>query len=230
MDWTAKVDIYCERTDFAFWSEPLNAVTNLSFILAALFCWNLAVRRDRMESLTVALLLILTAVGVGSFLFHTVAARWAGAADTAPILAFILVYIYAATRRYFGAPVWMSFAVPVLFVPFAIGFAAAWDSVLPSINGSEGYMPVLVILLIYAVALARLGHPAAAGMLAGAAVFSASLTFRSLDGAVCGALPIGTHFLWHVLNGVLLGAVLATFIRHGAPRVTGRLAAEAGRG
>lgn len=230
MDWTQKVDIYCERTDFAFWSEPLNAVTNLSFILAALFCWNLAVRRDRMEGLTVALLVILTSIGIGSFLFHTVAARWAGAADTIPILIFILVYLYAATRRFFGAPVWMAVAVPVLFVPFAIGFGAAWDSALPSINGSEGYMPVLVILLVYAVALVRLGHPAAGGLLAGAAIFSASLTFRSVDAAVCEAAPIGSHFMWHVLNGLLLGTVLTTFIRHGAPRAPGRLAAEPGRG
>lgn len=216
MNWTQQVDIYCERLAPTFWAEPLNAVTNLSFILAALVCWNLAVRRDRMEMLTLLLLLILTAVGIGSFLFHTFATRWAGTADTVPILLFILVYLYAATRRYFGAPRWMAVAVPVLFIPAAVGFAAAWGSVLPSINGSEGYMPVLIILIVYGVALARLGHPAAKGLIAGAAIFSLSLTFRSTDDAVCGAFPLGTHFMWHVLNGVLLGTVLATFIRHGA--------------
>ena len=37
-----------------------------------------------------------------------------------------------------------------------------------------------------------------------AAVIAASLTLRSLDYAVCPMLPIGTHFLWHTLNGWML--------------------------
>jgi hypothetical protein len=35
MDLTQAVDIYCERTDASFWSEPLNAATNIFFIAAA---------------------------------------------------------------------------------------------------------------------------------------------------------------------------------------------------
>ena len=212
-----KIDIYCERTDFTFWSEPINAVTNIAFILAALFCLNLMVRRDRVEPLTILLFVILCAIGVGSFLFHTLATRWAGAADTIPILLFILVYLYAATRRFFGAPVWMSLAVPILFVPGAVGFQATWVALMPSVNGSEGYFPVLIILALYGVGLARAGHAAAAGLFATAALLSLSLTFRSIDAALCSAVPIGTHFMWHVLNGLLLGVVFATFIRHGAP-------------
>lgn len=213
-----QIDIYCERADFSFWAEPLNAVTNIAFIIAALVCLNLMVRRDRVEPLTILLFVILCAIGVGSFLFHTFATRWAGAADTIPILLFILVYLYAATRRFFGAPVWMSLAVPLLFVPGAIGFQAAWGAVLPSVNGSEGYFPVLIILALYGVALARTGHAAATGLFATTALLSLSLTFRSVDAAACALVPFGTHFMWHVLNGLLLGVVLATFIRHGAPR------------
>ncbi len=36
MDWFQAVDIYCERTSAAFWAEPVNALSNLSFIAAAL--------------------------------------------------------------------------------------------------------------------------------------------------------------------------------------------------
>ncbi|MEL6793102.1 MAG: hypothetical protein AAFP78_06595, partial [Pseudomonadota bacterium] len=73
-------------------------------------------------------------------------------------------------------------------------------------------------IIIYGVALWRLGHGAAGGMIATAALLSLSLTFRSVDEAVCGAFPLGTHFMWHILNGVLLGVVFAAFIRHGAPK------------
>lgn len=217
MDWTQTVDIYCERVSAAFWSEPLNAVTNAAFIIAAIVAYVAARRRDRLEGLTIAMIAVTAAVGVGSFLFHTFATRWAGAADTAPIMIFILIYIYAATRRFLGAPVWLALAAVVAFPPFAIAFGAGWDALLPSLNGSEGYFPVFVFLAGYGVALALMGHPAARGLLLGAVVFALSLTFRSIDSPVCGALPIGTHFLWHVFNGTLLGVVILAFIRHGGP-------------
>ena len=112
----------------------------------------------------------------------------------------------------------MSAAVPILFIPSAVGFMAAWGAALPSVNGSEGYFPVLLIIIAYGAILWRLGHAAAGGLIATAALLSLSLTFRSVDDAVCGAFPLGTHFMWHILNGALLGVVLATFIRHGAPK------------
>ncbi|NJN40478.1 MAG: hypothetical protein HC807_06085 [Gammaproteobacteria bacterium] len=31
-----------------------------------------------------------------------------------------------------------------------------------------------------------------------------SLTFRTLDRDLCAAIPLGTHFLWHLLNAVVL--------------------------
>ena len=31
------IDAYCERTSAAYWAEPVNAVTNLAFLLAAHF-------------------------------------------------------------------------------------------------------------------------------------------------------------------------------------------------
>ncbi|MEM7546910.1 MAG: ceramidase domain-containing protein [Pseudomonadota bacterium] len=219
---SGKIDIYCERVDPSFWAEPLNAITNLAFIIAALIAWRAAA--GRRNALTTVLILILVAIGIGSFLFHTVAESWAGAADTIPILLFILVYIYAATYRFFGAPLWAAIAAPFIFIGFAIGFAMAWGALLPSLNGSQGYFPVIIILIGYGLALRA--HPASGGLLLAAGLFALSLTFRTIDYAVCDVLPMGTHFLWHVLNGTLLGIVLITFIRHGARRVQGRLAQD----
>lgn len=230
MNWTAYVDNYCERVDPSFWAEPLNAVTNAAFILAAAIALVAAIRAGRLEGLTIALIAIATAVGVGSFLFHTYATRWAGVADTTPILLFILTYLYAATRRYVGAPVWAALAAPVLFIPFSAAFVAGWSVVLPSLNGSQGYFPVIIALVAYGLFLTRRGHPAAKGLFAGAGIFAASLFFRSIDQSACAAIPVGTHFLWHVLNGALLGTVMMTFIRHGAAVPAARLAPAMARG
>ena len=219
MNWTERVNIYCERLDPSFWSEPLNAVSNAAFIIAAMFCLMKARQNGRTDSLTMLLVLILFTIGIGSFLFHTMANRWAGLADTLPIVLFILVYLFAATSRYMRAPWFLAALAPVLFIGFAIVFARAWSVYLPSLNGSQGYFPVLIVLILYGITLARRGHPAATGLIAAAALFSLSLTFRSIDQAACGVLPFGTHFLWHIFNGLLLGVVLMAFVRHGAPQV-----------
>lgn len=209
-----KIDIYCERMGPEFWAEPINAATNIAFVLAAWICWRAAA--GRRDALTVILCAILTAIGVGSFLWHTYAESWAGAADTIPILLFILVYLAAATLRYLNAPLWAAIAAPFAFIAFAIGFSVTWGALLPSVNGSEGYFPVIILLTGFGLLLRARGHAAARPLLIAAAIFAASLFFRSIDNAVCMAAPIGTHFLWHALNGLLLGIVLMAFVRHGA--------------
>ena len=46
-----------------------------------------------------------------------------------------------------------------------------------------------------------------------AAILAVSISVRSLDLAVCETLPIGTHFLWHLLNAVMFVVVLETYRR-----------------
>jgi hypothetical protein len=87
--WLTPVDNYCERTDAGFWSEPLNALTNGAFILAAAFgfcLWRRAGGRDWPGLWLIAVVLL---VGIGSFLFHTLANRWSRLADVLPIAVFI---------------------------------------------------------------------------------------------------------------------------------------------
>lgn len=216
MEWTAPIDIYCERTGPEFWSEPINAISNLSFFIAALIAYVAAKRADRLEPLTILMIAMAVIVGTGSFLFHSYATLWAAYADTIPILIFILIQIYTVVRRYLAKPVWLALLAPVLFVIFTFGFDAAWASALPSINGSEEYFPVLMVIPAFGFYLNHLGHPAGRWLLAAAATLALSVTFRSIDSAVCGALPIGVHYMWHALNGLLFAIVILAFIRYGA--------------
>ena len=50
-----QIDGYCERVDPSYWAEPVNAVTNLAFVLAALIVW----RISRMDPWAKALCIIL---------------------------------------------------------------------------------------------------------------------------------------------------------------------------
>ena len=54
----------------------------------------------------------------------------------------------------------------------------------------------------------------ARGLALGAALLALSITFRALDGPLCAAWPIGTHFLWHLLNAAMLGWMIVVYHRH----------------
>ena len=212
MDWFREVNNYCERLDNSYWSEPVNAISNASFLIAALVCWRLI--GDRRDFGARLLTGVLAAIGVGSYLFHTHAQVWALLADVIPIQAFILIYVYFATVRFFALPWWAGAAAVALFVPYAWATGALIGAAFGPMNGSVGYAPVPILIAAYAVAL-RVRAPATArGLAIGAATLVVSLAFRTMDAAVCGPFPLGTHFLWHLLNGVMLGWMIVVLLRH----------------
>ncbi len=209
--WARQFDGYCERTDFTYWAEPVNALTNAAFLIAAIWMW----RRVRGQGMPLAeaLCAILFAIGVGSYLFHTHATAWAAAADVLPIVVFILVYIYAANRHFWGFGPVGSLLATAAFLPYAAVTAPAFGA-LPFFEVSAAYWPVPLLIALYAAALWRC-HPATArGLAIGAGLLVASLAFRSVDEAVCEAVPVGTHFLWHVLNAAMLGWMIEVYRRH----------------
>lgn len=212
MSWTTPVDNYCERLAPSFWAEPVNAATNAAFLIAALVMLGQA--RAARDAGALALVAILALIGVGSFLFHTVAQRWAGLADVLPILAFILTYLWLATRRFYAAPAWAGALAVLAFFPIAMGTAALIRATVGSLNGSEGYAGVVVLIAAYAAGLARSAPATARGLAIGAGLLTLSLTARSLDAALCEAIPLGTHFLWHLLNGLTLGWMIHVLLAH----------------
>jgi hypothetical protein len=215
MDWFRAVNSYCERLGPGLWAEPLNAVTNASFLVAAWVSWRLSRRHgDRGGQ---ALSLILAAIGIGSALFHTYAQVWAMLADVIPIQLFILVYLALATIRFFAAPPWVGIAAAAAFVPVSALASTALGALFGPLNGSIGYLPVPILIALYALALVRRAPAAAQGLAVGAALLCVSLAFRTVDQVVCGALPIGTHFLWHLLNGVMLAWMIRVLVLHGRP-------------
>lgn len=211
MDWFRAVNSYCERTDASYWSEPVNALSNAAFLVAALICWHRATRaHDRPAQ---ALCLILAVIGIGSFLFHTHAQVWAMMADVVPIQAFILVYLALATIRFLAAPWWAGVLAAAAFVPLGAVAARLIVAAFGPLNGSAAYAPVPVLILLYAALLARRAPVTAGGLAIGAGILAVSLVFRTIDATVCAAFPFGTHFLWHLLNAVMLGWMIEVFVR-----------------
>ncbi|WP_026424556.1 hypothetical protein [Actinokineospora inagensis] len=204
------VDGYCERTGPEFWSEPVNAWTNVAFLVAAFFAYR-DVRRVAAPWCLWLLVGLLTAIGIGSFVFHTVATRWAVSFDTGPIIAFMITYVVLFPKLFLG----LRWRLAWLGAPVFIAFAVLVNLVL----GGGSYLPALLGMAVLAIILLVRGdHRRALWFTGIAALFGVSLALRTIDLDVCARFPLGTHFAWHVLNSV----VLYLLIRVAAKRVAAR--------
>ena len=211
------VDIYCERTSAAFWSEPINAVTNVAFLVAAWAAWQLQARHpdNPASGLTRALIVIVAIVGLGSFTFHTVGTAWAGWLDVIPILVFMLTYLWMVLTRVIGWPVRL--AAPAMLVFFAATFSIEAFAPVGFLWGGAFYLPSIAVLLLFGwVFFQRVGPAGGRAFAIAVGVFILSYAARTADPAVCPAIPIGTHFIWHLLNAVFLYLLLRVTIVHGS--------------
>jgi Ceramidase len=233
--WSTPVHLYCERMAVGFWAEPVNAATNVAFLVTAFCAFARWRRAGGTDDGALALICVTVLVGCGSFGFHTLATRGAMLLDVIPIAAFIYGYLLLALRRYVNlSRLWSSVRVAA----FA-GVSTIVPDLLPLdfLNGSGGYLPALAALIAVAafilarpdVARTRNGAAhrmvdssrsgtAARALLAAAGVFFVSLVFRSIDLAICPAFAPGTHFVWHILNAVVLYILLRAAIDYGPVR------------
>ena len=222
MDWFQAVDIYCERTSAAYWAEPFNALSNLAFPLAALWAAVEARRRGLHQPILWLLITMAAGIGLGSYLFHTHANRWSELADTLPIWSFVGVFVLTAMHHIGGMPltkvariaglVALAVGLTIWLLASGEGADAAAHQADP-LNGSGQYVPAVLALLAFSILAWKRRHPAAPWIWAATATFLLSLSFRTVDMAICSRLPLGSHFLWHMLNGLMIGLLLHMLIR-----------------
>ena len=88
-------------------------------------------------------------------------------------------------------------------------------SFLPSglLNHSGAYFPYIAGLIGIAAYLHYRGRPGWRMFLVGILIFCVSLTLRTIDGRICAAWPLGTHFLWHLLNATVLFLLSRELVR-----------------
>lgn len=215
--WFLSIDSYCERLGPGFWAEPANALTNGAFLFAAaqaLWVWRTKQPRDWPA---LCLIGVTAIVGIGSFLFHTFANRWSLLADVLPIAVFIYSYFLLALRRYLRLRGGLAIGITLGFLAFNASFERLWSGLFPGVglNGSIGYLPAFFALLIVGFLCLTLHARRAGRALLGAAfVFALSLFLRSIDSAVCSAIPVGTHALWHMLNAWVLWILMIAALVH----------------
>jgi hypothetical protein len=193
------MDAYCERVGMGLLAEPLNAVSNVSFLLAAWAAWVLAKRTGALSPGVRALIAMGASVGIGSILWHTYPTMPTLVLDIVPILIFISWFIWLYARNVVGMRPPFAAASVAAFL-LATFLAIPFSGVL---HGAPVYTPGLLVTLALGVFHARERSVARFALLAAAGVYLAALFFRTIDNEVCPVLPIGTHFLWHLLIGLV---------------------------
>jgi hypothetical protein len=143
MGWNDQIDAYCERLAPGLWGEPADALSNVAFLLAAIALWRLQAR-VRADGRTVpgdirVLASLVFLVGVGSFLFHTLATRWAGLVDTLFILIFCCAFLFAFLRQAAATTAWVALATSVGFALVSYGFPRLFPP--ETLNGRSAISP-----------------------------------------------------------------------------------------
>ena len=192
---------YCERTGPGLFDEPVNALTNLAFFIAAWGAWSLAKKNRRALSAEVWVMIgLAVAIGIGSTLWHTFASPWAQPLDWVPILLFQLCFLWVYGHRQLGVrgPIVALGGVLYMSAVLLGKQHEAW------MNGILIYTPALLLSLAVGLHHWRVGKQEPFVLLAAAGFFCLALFFRTIDLMVCPCWPLGTHFLWHVFNGVVV--------------------------
>lgn len=189
-----------------FWAEPLNALTNASFLIAAFFAWDFASRRRVATRTTNALLSLAGVIGFGSFFFHTIPNHFTMWLDIVPIALFQVLFLWLVSNRMLT----LSRVASAAIVLGVVGSSFALFPVHEPLNGSLFYLPSLLAMLTIGYVWAKRTNFEPYLLVGAACCFLLAVTARSMDKEV--PWHFGSHFLWHVMNGVVVYLVLRSWI------------------
>ena len=171
------MDAYCERVGLGLLAEPLNAVSNVSFLLAAWAAWVLATHTGALSAGVQALIAIAASVGIGSILWHTYPVSLTLILDIVPILIFLVWYIWLYTRNVIGMRSLFAVASVAAFL-LATFLAIPYSGVL---HGALVYTPGLIVALVLGVFHATERRVDCLTLHAAWGVHAAVLALRTID-------------------------------------------------
>ena len=211
MSLSQSIDIYCERVSPEVFSEPINFFTNLAFWVAFFLLFKKYNKKNyehvHLRIYSLILIFLVFIIGTGSFLFHLFGNLWSLLADTVPIMIFIILYLYLAIRFYLEqTQVISAFSIFLfLFLNYSLSYFG--------IEEISSYLMALFSMLIVAcIAYRKNKRDISYGLFLSSLIFMVSLGFRQLDLFTCAQFSYGTHWIWHILNSILLYTLVILFI------------------
>ena len=165
-------------------------------------------RKQAHNSSIAAIVGMIAAIGIGSFMFHTMATPFTRWLDIIPIFLFQLLFIRFYTRRVINLPVAV---IGILLIVFLA--ACVYGRQFPDvINGSLIYAPALLVIFVLGLYHYQSQKMERRLLLGASSLFLLSIFFRSIDNMICAQFVLGTHFLWHILNALVIYLAMRALI------------------
>lgn len=205
----------CERTHEGFLAEPLNVLSSLGFFIVAFYILRYYRNHPDVKGKWIwdihALTFLIFWIGTGSTLFHAFPNKTTELLDVIPIVIFINIFFLSIIIRIGQTNL---FQTIVCFLAFG-GASHFFVTQFPNaMNDSIGYLSSMAALVMVAIYLHMKRRPSAQQFLLAALIGVVSLFFRSIDNVICEHLAIGTHFMWHSCNAILLYILMRQVIRN----------------
>lgn len=193
MDFLPSYYLYCENA-LGPLAQPANVFSALLYIFFGVWLWGKGRLEDSASLMMVSFLTIMH--GASSVYWH-ISDEPAGLAldiFSAMVLAgFLAVLLFYKVLEW---PLWTGFigALSMLY-----GCYALRDEGIPILTQNGGaFIPAFFFLAFVALFAERRHHVQAVYILCSAYALVFGVFFRSIDIAVCGSVPVGTHFMSHI--------------------------------
>ena len=206
MNLLQSIDLYCERQNILFWSEPINALTNFFFIVFGLYLFFKTFNDKFSRVLSIELVII----GVFSFLFHTFANLLTAIMDTFSILIFGFTYLFGANFWFLNLSITKSISGVLIFVPYSMLVTFFFAAIFRIDEWFSLYYSYVFLFLGYSIYLRNKNPYVSKNLFICFFILLISVILRSIDHKFCSNLSLGTHFLWHILNSIVLGVSITT--------------------
>lgn len=202
--------LYCERSGHELFAEPLNAISNIAFILAGFGIYKLLQKNKIYQAEYKGVILLIFLVGLGSFLWHTTRNQYTLFLDAIPAALSVALITYLLLSKLIGNKLFALLAVALLLPSrFLISSFAPTDFISSLIRNG---INAAVFLVIIVCAFKKYGNIAFEGLIV-LAIYLLAITMRTIDLEVCSTISVGTHFLWHIFNALAVYLAIKFLIK-----------------
>jgi hypothetical protein len=107
----------------------------------------------------------------------------------------------------------MSITGVILFLPYQFLVVSILSSI-QFFGSSAQYVPVAILIFFYSGLLHKSKSNLSRELFVGATILSLSIFARTIDEPLCLIVSVGTHFIWHILNAIMLAWMIEILRRH----------------
>jgi len=201
--------IYRETIEGRFPVEPFNTFSNLIFLIILIYWGQRVYRNVRAHTYLAWVLPVIALSLIGGLMFHgTRSAEFWLVLDWLPIMLLSLSFVFYLISK-LSRKAWERALIFSALVAFSVSLR--FLPIPGSLRISLGYLiTALIIALPLLIYMIRTGWRHIGWVAGASGILRVAVFFRSID-LRQELLPMGTHWIWHLLGGVAVH-LLITFI------------------